>query len=708
MEKSRYGFGAVVFLVIALGLISTISLLNNKNSDKLTTVVNDLKENNYEMDKIDRVIQLLYKAENNSRLYIIIKDPNKKNEYITQLEHVSAIIDSIGNQNEQGLSSLVIDKRIKTELYIKARMLTDSLIRSEVEGLTISRSIKKREEPKPLSLPLNEQPAESRVVQETVTTRKSGKKFFERIKDAIVNKPQEQEIKKVTTIEHGQDTTQAKSDLKQSNNTTNEGNNATVGQWFALEKLSQKEKALLLANSILFQKLQTLLEDFKKRQLNLQHQRKLTLGKDAEILMSNLKNNNTYNIVLSIILTAFILFILYILYKNGRALQKAKLKAEEFAQYKSDFIATLSHEIRTPLHSIRAFTDELSERNNKNEHVEIIDAIKLSSNMLLSVTNNILDFTKMEKGQFKLNHSPFNPSQVIREVLAGLMIQAKRKNIVLIDDLDETINRSLYGDAFQLRQLLLNILGNAIKYTEKGNINLYSNYDTVDSSSGVLNLIIRDTGIGIESHKLTKIFDEYSSRNNGSEIREGSTGLGLSIVKRIIDYHKGSITVDSEINQGTVFKVKIPYDICENKEAEQVKNNSQRSRRILIVENDQLNIKYLNILLKKDNVSSARNGLVALEIFVENEFDLVITDISMPGLNGYELARKIRELPDKNKSSVSIIAISGFDSPDPSNADNQSDFSAWFVKPYDANKLMLKIDQITRVHLIEINNTNRA
>lgn len=693
-QKTVYNIVIVVILVLALSLISIITYLTNRNSDKLSVVVTDLSENKYEIDKIDEAIQLLYRAENDSRLYVLTRDENLYADYLNQVNRVSALIVSIQKDDETRIDGLVKDKKHKTELYINAKLLADSLIRhrkmvAEEKKAPVPSPVRVEEKPAP-------EQASTKIVEEYVVEKKSKKGLFGRIKDAIANKPNEKEHKSITTIESPVLANEKQEEIivDQPIIPTIEDHNEP-----SFAKLTQKEKDLLLANGVLFEELKSLLGELKQQELDIQNQRQEELGNNAALLMTDLKTNNQYNLILSLLLTVVILSILVLLYRNMQALQRATLKAEQYAKYKTDFIATLSHEIRTPLHSIHAFTDELLKKKPKDGESEVIDAIKLSSNMLISIVNNILDFTKMENGKFKLNHLPFIPSGIIQEVIMGLTIQAKRKGLTLTSKVDYSADEKIYGDAFQFRQLLINIINNAIKYTETGTITVAANFIAHDEYTGTLEVLIEDTGIGIAENQLPHVFEEYNSQSNRSEIKEGSTGLGLSIVKKIVDYHKGKLDVRSEVEKGTSFEIKLPYDIFLEKDVVLGTPKVNRAvRRILIVENDPLNLKILKLLFVNENykVSHAVDGAKAFELYQNEEFDVLITDISMPGLNGFELARKIRELTDAKKASVPIIAITGFESPKGVLDAESMDINDWLVKPFNTDVLLEKVEELCK------------
>jgi CheY-like chemotaxis protein len=309
----------------------------------------------------------------------------------------------------------------------------------------------------------------------------------------------------------------------------------------------------------------------------------------------------------------------------------------------------------------------------------------------------------MEADKFKPKVFPFVPHTVIMEVILEFSIQAKRKNLTLTSCIDRSTDMKIYGDAFQFRQILINVISNAIKYTDRGVIYVSASLMRNDQVRSVLELSIEDTGRGISKDQLPYIFEEYNTQNDGWEIKEGSTGLGLYIVKKIIDSHKGEIKVSSEPGKGSSFTIKLPYDIFP--ELETIGSTNLPCRKILLVENDPLNLKILSLCLANENqmVTNSMDGGEAFSIYIRNHFDLVITDISLPGLNGFELASKIRELPDSKKSSVPIIAISGFEKHDKQQEQGCSDINAWLVKPFDTNLLLIKVEELCNTSLYRTN-----
>ncbi|ANI90328.1 hypothetical protein A9P82_14110 [Arachidicoccus ginsenosidimutans] len=692
--NSKYGFIIIVFLVIALAFLTFFTANYNKNSAKLSSTVNDLSKNHSDEEKIDSALGLLYIAENNARMYALYNEKPYYTAFTSQLKSVAQLIDSLSSNqaNEDNLAELVQDKQIKTQLFLKAQLLVDSLL--------MDNSVKPVGAPKFVHHTLPPLDTSMFEVDTTHTTQapqpKKKKGLFGRIGDAIKNKQDTSMplVDKMLVQRFAKDSVK----MQYENRVLQLQVSDFKGRERALGNLKEKEKNVLDANHRLFNDLQTLLQELKRNELEAQQIRNAALSRNASFLTHNLKINNTYITIFSIILSLGILSVLFLLYKNELALNKAKLQAENYARLKSEFTATMSHEIRTPLHSINSFANELDIKNDSTHQAEVINAIKLSSGMLLSVVNNVLDFTKIEKGKFKLESQPFNPSIIINEILAGIAIQAKQKNLQLTGKINDSTNKEVYGDAFQLRQMLLNLISNAIKYTDKGSVTIEANLNAAANKQVLLHIVIRDTGIGISEKDLPHIFDEFSTNEHKNEVVAGSSGLGLNIVKKIVDLHKGKISVTSKINEGTEFVLDIPYDTQKAKDEgpktikKEPKANAvlPKNKKILIVENDKFNQKFLSQLLTKNGyiVQVSDNAESALSLINSDKYALILTDIGLPGMNGFEFADKIKTSKSDN-AFVPVFCLTGFDAED--SKGKKELFAEWLVKPFKTQELLEKI-----------------
>ncbi|MDT0690007.1 response regulator [Salegentibacter sp. F188] len=347
-----------------------------------------------------------------------------------------------------------------------------------------------------------------------------------------------------------------------------------------------------------------------------------------------------------------------------KEIQKAKETAESLNVHKDNFIANVSHEIRTPIHAILGFTELLLEQESIEGKLNYLKSIKTAGDNLLFIINDILDLSKIDAGIIEMDYSVFDLKQVVRNVFSILHLKAKQKEIALTYEFQEQVPQYLVGDKNRLTQILINLLGNAIKFTAQGSVKLGIGLQgsTGTKDRGYVEFTVTDTGIGIAEEKLDKIFQRFSQADEAISRKFGGTGLGLNISKQLIEKQDGSIEVSSEIGKGSTFKVVIPYKISENPIAEKspysVEGESiTRKANILVCEDNELNQKLIKAILseKGHHVDIASNGNIGLEFLAKNQYDLVFMDIQMPEKDGYETTREIRNTMDLK---MPIIALS--------------------------------------------------
>ena len=381
-----------------------------------------------------------------------------------------------------------------------------------------------------------------------------------------------------------------------------------------------------------------------------------------------------------------------------------KEKALSSERAKHQFLANMSHEIRTPMNAIKGMTDILIRRDPKDDQKEYLDSIKQSSESLLIVINDILDISKIEAGKIELIHEPFQVNDLIRDVHTIMQFKAEEKGLELKKDIPA---EPLYvkGDVTRLRQILLNLIGNAVKFTDKGLVTT-----TLKSSqaNGTLHLhfTVSDTGIGIDSDRLERIFNSFEQAYSDTSRKFGGTGLGLSISKMLVELQKGKIWVTSEKGKGSQFHFTIPYEMAAApaQEARAIADNSNtagalKGIHILLVEDNAFNVvvaqEELEDAIEDVHVDVAENGAIAVEKLRSSSYDVILMDVQMPKMNGYEATMAIRAFGNE-KASTPIIAMTANVLKEEVDLCYQAGMNDFIGKPFDTQELLNKINLLIK------------
>jgi two-component system, sensor histidine kinase and response regulator len=340
-------------------------------------------------------------------------------------------------------------------------------------------------------------------------------------------------------------------------------------------------------------------------------------------------------------------------------MRRAMEESEAANRTKSEFLANMSHEIRTPLNSILGFAELLvrnADEGDERTRLDYADTIRTSARHLLELINNVLDLSKIEAGKMQVEHARFSPHQVIAEVVSLLRVRAIEKGIVLNYRWDGVIPETVTTDPHRVRQLLINLVGNAIKFTEQGSVMIVARAECGDDGS-YLTLEVRDTGIGIERSKLDAIFQPFVQADSSMTRRYGGTGLGLAICKNISAALGGDLQVDSEIGKGTTFKVRIavgdlrrvrmyetPPDVAVGDYVDYPTSANLQGVRILLADDGETNRKLIQVFLARHGaeVQTVENGEMACHLAMAEDFDVILMDMQMPTMDGYAATRKLR------------------------------------------------------------------
>lgn len=420
-------------------------------------------------------------------------------------------------------------------------------------------------------------------------------------------------------------------------------------------------------------------------------------------------------VFLFVIIFFILLLLLYLLNKNNKfrdqtnkelqiANQKliaAKDKAEEASQLKSQFVSTISHELRTPLYGVVGITNIILEEHKELADSPHLNSLKFSARYLLSLVNDLLQINKIEENKILLENKIFNLSDEIKIIIESLEFIAVKNKNKLILEIDDAIPEFLIGDKLRLSQILINLVSNALKFTKQGSVKVIAKQDRKEGTKQFIYFSVSDTGVGIAKDDQKKIFEKFIQIERKEGDYQG-TGLGLSIVEKLIGLFGSKIVMNSEIGVGTTFSFTIAFEADENKKNELLNTIfidilPNQIYKILVVEDNKINQMITRKILESNNFQCTitDDGYAALNQLDQQSFDIILMDINMPIINGFETSKLIRE----KGFDIPIIALTAFDEVEIAEQVHASGMNDIIIKPFEQAKLF----QVIQSHITKKN-----
>jgi len=686
----------LAFLTFIIVLSITAFFVRNTINKKLASI--SKLANNVEdgRAKPEHALLLLHESENDFQESLLSAGRKKRADYKIKLTQSFNEIDTLLKESADTAHLTSVQSNMVKLWYQKKLKLSDKLyvLKHNFDSLLTVYADFNKEADKNLkgsgtNVNVNQRSVKSSTDSILKADNAKKKGLLGRIKDAIINKNNSSVAVKhsssqVTDITTQQILTKDKNLYSKKLKELQERN----------MDLLNKQRELIALNTRISNELEHIISDVKEINYNMADEFKRVALKNYQETTALL--NKLYLVALFLVLIFAILLILFIIQldQSEQQLWKENERSVAIAQQKMDLLLHMSHEIRNPLTAIKGFLYIFGKSSLSQKQTEMLDSISHSSDMLLRTLNDTLDAAKMESSEFKINNDPFNPNFILKTVLESMEFSATKKGLTIGYNFKGDKEAILLGDSFRLEQIMTNLLSNAIKYTATGSVTV--NAELIGAENR-LQVTVSDTGAGISLEQQAKLFSKYY-QTSSSKGKVG-TGLGLFICKQLVEMQGGRITVKSNPDAGSTFSFFIPYQKNDG-DADTEKDTYEpllllNGISILAVDDNELNLMFLKMMVDKWNVKfhQATSGKEALDLIAENAITVVLTDIQMPEMDGYELLAEIKKL-NKPLNQLPVIMISGAADGTDAKKFLKKGFSGVISKPFKETEL---VEQLVKV-----------
>jgi len=690
-RKLLIAFLAFIIILSVAAIFVRDSITGNLNA--ITKLAN---ANNNDQSQPEKALVMLHKADNDFQESLISPDTSFKTNYKTELSLAFGKIDTL-LKTQTDTNHLNSHQRANIrhwygeKLRLSSRLLLlrhsfDSLL-TTYSGFSAPTVVNTHV----LSNSFNKGKSVVKVSSDTVKKVTPKKGLFKRLKEAINNtQPASQSITQINQNRNSKEINLNTQKIVKQN---------IIAYNKKLQQLQQQnmkllgaQRQLIILNTSIINDLDGIINELKDINYKMADEFKSTAIKSYQESTSLL--NSLYLIALFLVLVFAGLLIVFIVQLDNSelGLRKEIERSVSMAEQKMELLHHMSHEIRNPLTAISGFLYIFSKQNMTPKQVDMLESIKLSSDMMLRTLTDTLDAAKMESSELKINSEPFNPDYTLKKVVESMMFSAIRKKLSLEYIYTGDKDMVLMGDSFRLKQIVINLVSNAIKYTSEGSITVKAH-----GNDDGLRIEVIDTGHGISQEQQVNLFSKYYQTNSSKG--QIGTGLGLFICKQLVKLQGGKINVKSNPGAGSVFTFFIPYPKAASGTVVKQEKNQTKSlvngKSILAVDDNPLNLLFLKRITEKWNIvfHQAASGMEALDILSKNEISVVLTDLQMPEMDGQMLLAKVKSL-NESSNKIPVIVISGANMIADKESMLKMGFDGIISKPFNEKDLL---NQVTAV-----------
>ncbi len=704
-EKNKM-FDVINILIVSLLVILVITVykfINHsiENSKMLKSAVDEISQPSDVSEAINQCSITLYNADNNFRMYLATKSDHYLSTYISKLNEVKNKIDTLSTTILSYTSSKEFDATIENKLDLSNRIIE---IKHEIDSIT-SKPQRLKPTPKALIAPAYDikkieyfsQSIKTDSIVPVFDSTGKDTRFITRLRNLFVNKQDDTPKFEYKTISSSE--TQDSIAFSDSDSTKMADFQKAIQVYYQdvfnahnyrLKVLDDEEKKLASINSDIINNINQLLIEIRNYERNrvnhLRYDAKITSDKAQKAI----NNNSTFSVALFAFMTIGVMILLNEVKKRDRALKVEYKKLDKISNSKSRLINVVTHEIKAPISNIPLLIKQC--KNDSQNTEKYLDIIEDSALHIQTTTNHILNYNLLEDQYVSISASEFDLHGTLSETINLTKPKAVEKGLNFETKFTDNTKCIISSDRNKIQEILINLVDNAIKYTNKGTVSNLIEIIHKENNQDYLRFVIKDTGTGIPKERQSKLFDEKTNIAKGANI-EGSTGLGLAITKKLVELLKGNMELVESNNKGTTFEVLIPVTIVNETslKASTESNTEKEVANVLIVDDDAISLTVITNILKDNNfkvlcAESYKSAVAAIE---ENDLDLIITDINLPDGNGKEIIVKTKQV----KPDVPVMVSTAHTNPDLIEDIINTGACAVIGKPVSTNNILSEINK---------------